>query len=63
MSRFYNSTAARAQADEAQMREVSPQPAAAAHDLQARRLGRQFAFTPEMARTYADLAFNAGARA
>jgi hypothetical protein len=33
-----------------------------AHDLQARRLGQRFALTPEMARTYADLAFNAGGR-
>jgi hypothetical protein len=58
MSEFYISTAARAQGDEAQIREVSSQPAP--HDLQARRLGHRFAFTPEMARTYADLAFNAG---
>ncbi|NOJ40315.1 hypothetical protein [Bradyrhizobium australiense] len=61
MSKFYNSTSARAQDDEAQFREVSPQQAAA-HDLQARRLGQRFAFTKETARTYADLAYNARVR-
>jgi hypothetical protein len=61
MSKFYNSTAARAQADEAQMREASPQ-LAAAHDLQARRLGQRFALPPETARTYAYLAFAAEVR-
>jgi hypothetical protein len=38
-----------------------PQPTVA-HDLQVWRLGQRFALTPEMARTYADLAFNAGVR-
>jgi hypothetical protein len=32
------------------------------HDLQAHKLGKRFALTPEMARIIADLAFNAGAR-
>ena len=40
----------------------SPPQLTAERDLQARRLGQRFAFTPAMARTYADLAFNAGVR-
>jgi hypothetical protein len=57
MPKFY----ARAQGDDARIREVSsqlPPPC----DLQAGKLVQRFAFAPEMTRAYADIAFNPGAR-
>jgi hypothetical protein len=61
MLSFYSSAVVRTQGDDMEIGEASPQPAGT-QDLQVRRLGQRFAFTPETARTYANLAFSAGRR-